>query len=744
MAPSQSDVASNRNIKHFFKPFTGPKNRCPASESPGDEIVVTTSRKYHDVNSLDGSADVSTAQDDPFPSLSPTSPSRQTPMLAVLIPSSNPKTAQHSPSSPPRPSNQPTVSVPTAKAANASFTSTSSLSSVPVSSQSFSKRIIKDGLQAVTNSDSNDEDEDDSEDELADASSFLVNKRRKLTPPAERRITCPSADLAKSGRESSRRPGKESRRESLSNLPASPPQKVYRHSLAKIVAQNQRWKNAEAKIADLETSISEAIKREGEILARQDDVNREAMAAAMESDSDERERMVQALVRVEAFQEEDRFYFSIGPAPLHESSPFPEASLDTRVWRRVLKNEETRIQACTCGFVTELAAKYPLPADLTRWMAEQLAHEQSEVLCESYVRILRASIFNTDSKCHHLATLSRFYKTRSLAESGQKGQPLLGLPPGLSCIIRVVSSAAPVTDNLTKSESTTKTAETFLDLAMLAIDERVRDDPSISRILADRIEEMLDILSEESYAQLVSKVIPKLFQGEDLTPQLRCRLICALPAGTHRSYQIRRRLALECVSHSPSRDPQDWSRSIVQSLKSKPEFFISTSTDYRLLLSLTFVLDVAIADGFSSDPEIFSTLPSITTGPFAPSAPVSDAEKRHNHQIDAITARLRFMASRIRDAGTSHLRRTEAKSAIERLIARLDYSVRTRPKPKKGVFDGFAKTNAMYVNPQSAKGGAAVAEMEQREMSNVSFQLLDELTRQSGDAEDRLQDDDDS
>jgi hypothetical protein len=76
-----------------------------------------------------------------------------------------------------------------------------------------------------------------------------------------------------------------------------------------------------------------------------------------------------------------------------------------------------------------------------------------------------------------------------------------------------------------------------------------------------------------------------------------------------------------------------------------------------------------------------------------------------------MVSHLRLMSSKIRDAGTSHLKRTEAKSALERLIVRLEASVRTKPRPRKGVFDrpGALSAGALdgYLRRVESEHGAA-------------------------------------
>jgi len=72
-------------------------------------------------------------------------------------------------------------------------------------------------------------------------------------------------------------------------------------------------------------------------------------------------------------------------------------------------------------------------------------------------------------------------------------------------------------------------------------------------------------------------------------------------------------------------------------------------------------------------------------GAFGPTGDAED-EKRFNAEVDELATRLREIWRKINDAGLK-LTRTEAKGVLDWVQQRLSYSVRTRRKVKKSVFD---------------------------------------------------------
>jgi len=97
----------------------------------------------------------------------------------------------------------------------------------------------------------------------------------------------------------------------------------------------------------------------------------------------------------------------------------------------------------------------------------------------------------------------------------------------------------------------------------------------------------------------------------------------------------------------------------------------SKRPNYTNMAALTYILDVAIADG----------------GP--PLSPrLRTEEIAFNRKIDKLADRIQAIFASIADTGASHLQRTEAKEALQALRYKLLYAVRTEPRPKKNVFGG--------------------------------------------------------
>ncbi|KXT18879.1 hypothetical protein AC579_3574 [Pseudocercospora musae] len=700
---SRLSSASTPTRRRGRPPTSRLTSPCNASRDSSIHANTATSRKSplkHNVSPVTGPPDVKPTKDSPYREPSAT-PSKQRVALGVKLCSSptsaSPARAPVSSSSmaaPPVPAVFPPAPAP---APVTSFSSISTPSSAPVSSQttsapistaSSSKRVISGGLKGVSNSDS---ESDGSGNDLADVSTFFVTKKPKLEPAVEAGPSKVAATTAKSSVQNERQRQQAVKREFRSRI-SSPPGRTYKN-LSSLARQNEEWELSEAKIASLEQAVAdldrtEKIEEQNDVLEQ--DVDGDALMAAAGSDDENRERMIIALERTEALHDPNRYHFFLDDRPQFPDTPFPVDSLPNEPWTGLYRSDISRRQACITGFAAEMAAYRPLPVAVTNWLAQQLLHERDEVLCEAYVGILEAASHVHTSVSDTIASLSSMYKTRSFFENGSKEQVRKGLPPGLRYMMRVVQVCAPASDSIVPDAAPSMTTAAILDLAMINIDEHVKQTVGLGRDVASCVEKMLDELTEGAFDMLITEAIGILFLPDHLNSLTRCRIIAALPAGTERSYRLRRCLALQCFSTADRKtaEDRDWLQSIITSLQSDPELGMSERTDFNLLLVMIDVLDIAISSGFTPWSELHPPQPAEPTGPFSRPAKPRPAAKHHNKQIDAIISELNYIASRIRDAGTTHLRRTEVKSATERLIVRLECSVRTRLKPKKSVFGG--------------------------------------------------------
>lgn len=724
----------NRDITDFFKPFTVPKNRVPVSAVVEDEIVVAPPPKSPTKPSRHAAASPArrkpasppskqhrSQSSSPLSSLDGSTPARPTPrgrkwQPGPAIPSLDGAADEDLYHSRPSPSKQRSLSsveipspkikpmaAPQPKAPTIFSSFGSSLSSLPLSTQSTnsSRRIVKDGVfLAVTNSDSGSADGES--DELADMDTFVARKKRKLTPPgqkAENAIEIPST-VKPAARQSSRHLNKS--RPSL-DLPPSPPKTVYKHSLLKLVKQNERREKSNARIAEAEAELADLERRRVELAARDTLVDGRSMAA-MAEDSEEGERMMMAMERTGALEEEQGFRFFGEEVVRVENVPFPGEEVADERWGRMLQSERSRIQACLTGFVAELAALGKLSSEVVRWFGSQVVLEQREDLCESYVEIGRASVAHPASIDSSLSTLDTFYTTarsqrlkrnnenlKSADSSPTRRAPVT--PSGFHFVMRIISYCAP-------SHGVETICKAVADITLATLDERIQNNAALRRTADEARASLLDSIASEEVDYAYIKIRESLFSDYPrLSEVQQCQAVTSLPATTARAHALRRHLALHLVLQS--RSPQDLTslevgQDVLGRLKTAPEFAIHEQADYTHLLHLIGVLDIAIDAGFSDFAFLSSaTAPTkskpapATTNIFLNSAPASsEAEVSFNAQIDALTKQVKLMTSRIKDAGATHLRRTETKSALERLSVRLEVCVRTRARARRGVFGG--------------------------------------------------------
>ncbi|KAH9837487.1 hypothetical protein Tdes44962_MAKER01843 [Teratosphaeria destructans] len=805
---------NNRNIRDFFKPYTVPKSRIAINNDPEDGIVVVQPATQPGNSTVDPRQPASSDSTQSSKSLSrhPTSSPTNSPLKRAprktppkrSNSSANDDLCHSSPSSatqleisvvaipslPPQKRSPSSFMAPKPLASDTqptrSFSSFSTISSVPQSSGG-SRRMMRDGLQAVANSDS----DSDSMEELADLDTFMPRKKMKMTPPPDKDATdaiqLSNNDNLKEkhghfGKSSAH--GNRTSRPPKPQLPKSPPRATYKFSLAKMAAESRKRQKADARIAEAEAAV-EAAQRLRETEAASADSLAHLDAAKLtemfDAEEDENQRTILALARTEALERRELFdYFKPQPRKAKDL-PFPVHSLPKASWAERLDDMETREQACLSGFIADLASCNMLNKDVTTWFAQQLIHEPREELCEAYVEIIRAATEyedQVDGKV--LSTLQTFYWTtvttgeiqapstaNDIPMSSQLSAPLedfifcicgsdedhgriiacdgcdtwqhstcyypqydekkmpedfehqcvkckpraidkaaaqrrrkrfkeesesssdtsAQLPdraPGLPFIARVLQCYAPLAD-------IGRIGRAICDLALANNDDYVRTKVGWRQALAHAIEALCDSVQPEEVDGLYKYALMTLLTDDKLSLNMQARLVASLPATSAQTHVFRRRLALYLVTKSQKLRPltsPEWVNIIIKRLKTAPEYAMGEKSDYDLILNLITVLDVAIDAGFSD----FSfhnkaSTQSVNTGPFGTTQPVmSVEEKAYNRNVDLLSGQIKEMAGRITGAGATHVKRVEAKSALERVCLRLEYGVRTKPKPRKGVF----------------------------------------------------------
>lgn len=621
---------------------------------------------------------------------------------AVEIPSPS----KHSDPSMPAPSQ---VSAPEPRnPVNASFSSFSTLTSMSgMSSQSSSRRIVKNGVPAVTNSDSASMSSTSSEDELVDLADFAPRKKRRLTPPVADRDSRPDvSNNSKSTRSSTRLSGEQTKRRVKDSWrpPSPPPTVTYKHSLFSMAKQSAKEAASEAKIAQAEADIKEA----EQMQKRRDNsfgkaVETKSMAKEFAQDSDEEERMVMAMERTEVLRGEETFYFFHGEAGESMQMDFPTAELD-KYGLEFLQDDAKRQHACTSGFLAIVASQQGLPVPLVSWIHSEIFHEPSEEVCDSYVAILDALVKDQRDLPDLAFSLSETHPGQTLrdVEAEMNIEGGTSLPPNLKYALMATAALAPHIAPMSH-------ACALAELIFLNNDENVRGNIDVQIHIEHAMDSIFESHKSDEDLQIVFRETTRqIIHATSISRHLLSRAIASIPATSLPLHQLRRKLSLHILLNASIDEDIDVISAstgvrLLLRLKKHSSFHISETTDYVTLHSLIDLLDIAIDVGFSDFAFLYQEEHKVappTKSLFGHAAvPQSQEEISFNAQMDDMVSHLRSMGSKIRDAGTSHLKRTEAKSALERLIVRLEAAVRTKPRPRKGVFDrggaGSSRAGAM-------------------------------------------------
>ena len=161
-----------------------------------------------------------------------------------------------------------------------------------------------------------------------------------------------------------------------------------------------------------------------------------------------------------------------------------------------------------------------------------------------------------------------------------------------------------------------------------------------------------------------------------------------------------------------------------------------SSVDYSALSSLVSIFDVALGDGGRPLPAITpksdTSVANIvrTSANSLPSSPSNFIDERNfNQQVDLLADQVKAIHTSIADTGASHLRRTEAKEALNALHFRLLYGVRTKSRPKQAVFGGGGGANNTRMRIATVDGANSEADAGFRGGSSDLMQKF--LSRQS-------------
>ncbi|KAK6224898.1 hypothetical protein QIS74_03225 [Colletotrichum tabaci] len=347
-----------------------------------------------------------------------------------------------------------------------------------------------------------------------------------------------------------------------------------------------------------------------------------------------------------------------------------------------LENAETRDHHIMSGMPASLATTIAPPDELYLWVLDMVNVEEVGVIQEEYLRI---------------------------AAANRKQVKRLVTPQRIEEALRKLGAADHIVDEVLKpvreirdvyANRDWKHLQSFLVwlywvAAQLSHESVVLAVKMLLRMAADRaIHENADILTCHRHAMegLVNSVedgfwddfcveiCSSLYHGFDKTSLRMLPLVC-LPVTSPKLHELRRRLAVAFFLRDAalaSEHPDDAiSLHLVIARVKDSDFQVNNRTDYTDLKALVQLLDMAVDDGS-----------------FVHSKGGREHEAKFNAEIDDLARRLKAIWRGINDTGAANLARTEAKSVLEWVGERLNYSVRTRRPPTQSIFGDQGPSSA--------------------------------------------------
>jgi hypothetical protein len=444
-----------------------------------------------------------------------------------------------------------------------------------------------------------------------------------------------------------------------------------------------------------------------EKLERQGLMDKHLLASVLDQKegSDDVQRLFNAVERTDALASDPTWsMFDSKPIAAHSFSSqlFPRDVIESESWLECLKDSASRNRAYISGFVAEKAAEGNVPDDLLTWTFNSIAREPRDDLRKAFVGVFKA-------------VRQRWGHTNLTPSLIQQTFCQLGADPAMvRCSGEIkTQSKAPADYNATVNNQLPCTIETLLGLATdmtqetfsyfikllmrLAIDTHLMRSTHMCVVVEDTISSLLGH-SEGRISTSAAEGILNDIGLRVKAPYLQTQALKHVLPTSPSAASLRIQLANIFLHGADDENAIHFYQSSLgislQQLTTHlqdPRYDVSRSTrhntpfDYSTLSSSIYIFDAALANGGRP-----STFPDPPT------------ERAFNRQVDILAERVKSIITSIADTGASHMRRTEAKEALNALHFRLLYGVRTKPRPKKSVFGG--RDGGEYRAEERSKG----------------------------------------
>lgn len=465
----------------------------------------------------------------------------------------------------------------------------------------------------------------------------------------------------------------------------------------------------DARVAKADMNLAQSLKELEAV--KQTAIDKKLLASILEhdllqnvEDDDRLARIMNAVDRTEALAGEHTFSFfgqyGIRAATNQDrnelSFPLTSSSLQ-------LQDRASRDEHYLSGFMVEQAELGDLDDECIRWTYQAYMHESRVDLRHAYLDVVSAgssrwtrsglTAQDVQSSFEMLGACSEVLRD---GERVQRRQTLQRDHPNhdyseLTNVLRMYHALCEDMDFSTLSKLSSL-------VVRLSLDEEVMSNVDVCSTVAGLLEALADLRNTESRRHVHERIETELLVCiTDAILQARFfhHFVPTLQHGVELRIALARKIVLGyCTSDDAPNQQNEISRNGSGKVEDLHPLILLTDhiatsrawqthsshePDYIALKALSFVLDVAITDG---RPDLLLLHDSSSTR----SVPAQH-EKLFNELVDDLSDLISDRASQIRDNGASHLSRSELKDAMQSLHRRLIYTVRTRKKTRRHVFD---------------------------------------------------------
>lgn len=549
------------------------------------------------------------------------------------------------------------------------------------------------------------DDDSDSDSSLVDLDTLIGRRSMKDDAQDRQRSGADNESQTPTLDSIRRRVATSAKRESHTRQKSSP---RYSFSLAKITNQHSEEAGANERISAYRSALerSNDAREPDDPISGNETVDKDLLATVIKQrDEDtQMDQVVQAMNRTDALATEPRWDFMLPDfkEPDLACPPFPDLACKHDDFLSKLADRRFRETAFLTGSVGEWASVFDLPNSVLDWLWDAAINERDDGLSNAYLATFR---------------IARKTKYSMIAHTGLKGAlilcgakpEVLNLKYQIHPVYKPASALIPkpprrlfriirALDELADSLRTDFKGYAIFILMRISLDTGIADDGELSLAIRNAMSSLASSIPGTVDSKKASIVLDDIVTTID-HPILCHRLVDSIPIASGRLQQAKRCLALAFflsdrnMIGSDLNDPKYLSRRIVKKLKNSPCFDTrSPDLDYRNLSALISLLDIAIAGGFQADLATDQD-PDRAPDQASTQRPLSIDERRkqlreeHDRCVDDISAQTTWLFNCIVDRGAAHMNRTQAKSVLEQLNSRLHYAVRSRPRPRRNVFE---------------------------------------------------------